>query len=240
MLLNQILLSCYFCKNPYSTRRHRSQRRHEYNFTLRATILTDMKAPLAYCSKATKKNVRYAREKTREIEACTSAQGAQKKQEREALFRLSHCKRLTSTQPKPVKNSIMHTASEIFPSIQYRESHDQKKMLEQNATTGNSIVLIRSIFFMECQISNRLRELILRCSALKNHYWKTNPLNHKIICPIMVPYWILEINFIRFIRKGCNHKNCLLVNLPSTKYWPKNCLSFKLAPIENQFQCEVS
>ena len=55
MLLNQILLSCYFCKNPYSTRRHRSQRRHEYNFTLRATILTDMKAPLAYCSKATKK-----------------------------------------------------------------------------------------------------------------------------------------------------------------------------------------
>ena len=79
MLLNQILLSCYFCKNPYSTRRHRSQRRHEYNFTLRATILTDMKAPLAYCSKATKKNVRYAREKTREIEACTSAQGAQKK-----------------------------------------------------------------------------------------------------------------------------------------------------------------
>jgi hypothetical protein len=127
MLLNQILLSCYFCKNPYRSRRHRSQRRHEYNFTLRATILTDMKAPLAYCSKATKKMCG-ARMKTREIEACTSSRrSAQKKQEREALFRLSHCKRLTSTQPKPVKNSIMHTASEIFPSIQYRESHDQKK-----------------------------------------------------------------------------------------------------------------
>ena len=62
---------------------------------------------------------------------------------------------------------------------------------------------------MECQMSNRLRELILRCSALKN------PLNHKILCPIMVPYWILDINFIRFKRKGCNHKNCLLGQLIS-------------------------
>ena len=152
MLLNQILLSCYFCKNPYSTRRHRSQRRHEYNFTLRATILTDMKAPLAYCSKATKKNVRYAREKTREIEACTSAQGAQKKQEREALFRLSHCKRLTSTQPKPVKNSIMHTASEIFPSIQYRESHDQKKNAGSKCNDGKFYCPDKKHFF--CGMSN--------------------------------------------------------------------------------------
>ena len=145
-MLNQILLSCYFCKNPYSTRRHRSQRRHEYNFTLRATILTDMKAPLAYGSKATKKMCA-ARAKNSWNRGLHLSTGRAKKQEREALFRLSHCKRLTSTQPKPVKNSIMHTASEIFPSIQYRESHDQKKMLEQNATTGNSIVLIKSIFY---------------------------------------------------------------------------------------------
>ena len=74
---------------------------------------------------------------------------------------------------------------------------------------------------MECQMSNRLRELILRCSALKITIEKRIPyLNHKILCTV-VPYWILDINFIRFIRKGCNHKNCLLVNLPSPNNGPK-------------------
>ena len=61
------------------------------------------------------KNVRCARA---ERDTWGAACCAKKKQEREALFRLSHCKRLTSTQPKPVRNSIMHTASEIFLSIQ--------------------------------------------------------------------------------------------------------------------------
>lgn len=69
------------------------------------TILTDMKAPLA-SSKVTKK--------------CA------KKQEREALFRLSHCKRLTSTQPKPVRNSIMHTTTKFYMHSTHREQ--QKKI----------------------------------------------------------------------------------------------------------------
>ena len=146
MLLNQILLSCYFCKNPYSTKED-IEAKGDTNITLHCGLRfwQTWRRRWRTVPKLPKKCALRAR-KTREIEACTSAQGAQKKQEREALFRLSHCKRLTSTQPKPVKNSIMHTASEIFPSIQYRESHDQKKMLEVNATTGKSIVLIKSIF----------------------------------------------------------------------------------------------
>ena len=199
-----------------------------------------MKAPLAYCSKATKKNVRYAREKTRKIEACTSAQGAQKKTGKGSPLSAVTLQKIDKHATEASQKLNYAHSQWNFSEYTVQGEPWPKKNAGTKCNDGKFYCPDKKHFFMDCQISNRLRELILRCSALKNHYWKTNPLNHKIICPIMVPYWILDINFIRFIRKGCNHKNCLLVNLPSTKYWPKNCLSFKLAPIENQFQCEVS
>ena len=147
MLLNQILLSCYFCKNPYSTKED-IEAKGDTNITLHCGLRfwQTWRRRWRTVPKLPKKCALRAR-KTREIEACTSAQGAQKKQEREALFRLSHCKRLTSTQPKPVKNSIMHTASEIFPSIQYRESHDQKKNAGSKCNDGKFYCPDKRIFY---------------------------------------------------------------------------------------------
>ena len=147
MLLNQILLSCYFCKNPYRSRRHRSQRRHEYNFTLRATILTDMKAPLAYCSKATKKMCG-ARMKTREIEACTSSRrSAQKKTGKGSPLSAVTLQKIDKHATEASQKLNYAHSQWNFSEYTVQGEPWPKKMLEVNATTGNSIVLIKSIFF---------------------------------------------------------------------------------------------
>ena len=145
MLLNQILLSCCFCKNPYSTRRHRSQRRHEYNFTLRATILTDMKAPLAYCSKATKKMCA-ARAKNSWNRGLHLSAGRAKKTGKGSPLSAVTLQKIDKHATEASQKLNYAHSQWNFSEYTVQGEPWPKKMLEQNATTGNSIVLIKSIF----------------------------------------------------------------------------------------------
>ena len=174
MLLNRILLSCYFCKNPYSTRRHRSQRRHEYNFTLRATILTDMKAPLAYCSKATKKMCA-ARAKNSWNRGLHLSAGRAKKTGKGSPLSAVTLQKIDKHATEASQKLNYAHSQWNFSEYTVQGEPWPKKNAGTKCNDGKFYCPDKKHFFMECQMSNRLRELILRCSALKNHYWKRIP-----------------------------------------------------------------
>ena len=147
MLLNQILLSCYFCKNPYSTKED-IEAKGDTNITLHCGLRfwQTWRRRWRTVPKLPKKCALRAR-KTREIEACTSAQGAQKKTGKGSPLSAVTLQKIDKHATEASQKLNYAHSQWNFSEYTVQGEPWPKKMLEVNATTGNSIVLIKSIFY---------------------------------------------------------------------------------------------